>query len=136
MSEDNSKLKVGDRATDGWVYAGVSVDTGKPMFVAPADAGEMNWNDATQAANALGARLPSKGELAQVFNSQSKIGGFKETGLSVAALKWVSSSAGDSYWSSSADDHYEGCAKIQRSSDGHQDFDFKSEVRSVRFVRS
>lgn len=118
-------------AADGWKCVGISVDTGKPMYVAPADAGLMSWHDATKAAKALqkqgmtDARLPSKGELNQLFNAKAKIGGFNETGSYV----------GGYYWSSSKYIVYD--AWGQRFSDGLQGNGNKDYASSsVRFVRS
>ena len=125
-------LEIGYKDKDGWIYAGVSPDTGKSIFVAPADAGRMSRREAMKAAAALqkqgktDTRLPSEGELKQIFNNKAKIGGFNETGSMPAA--W--------YWLSSTRKYYDAYARDFRDTEGYH---FKSHMRSglsVRFVRS
>ena len=111
---------------DGWVCIGNSVDTGKPLYVAPADAGIMPWDKAMKAGEALGAHLPTKGELNQIFNAKAKLSGLDVTGSLPSG--W--------YWSSSPYDSYGDCARVQRLSDGCQDGSSKSYGLSVRLVRS
>src|SRR5262249_38985807 len=59
-------LRIGDVMEDGTKYAGISPDTGKPMFVTPSDAPlTMKWKEAMDYAAKLDAhgrkdwRLPS-----------------------------------------------------------------------------
>lgn len=122
-------------AADDWKYVGISVDTGKPMYVAPADAGLMNWDAAVKIAESLekqirkDVRLPSEGELKQLFSSKAKIGGFNETASDISGFYWSSSPV-----SGSIDDlDY---VRGQRFSDGFQSFIYKSSCPSTRFVRS
>lgn len=126
------ELHVGDKAADGWIYAGESPDTHKPMYVAPRDViASCYWDEANQMADAVAkqtgkeVRLPTKGELKQMFDNKAKIGGFNETGFLV----------GGTYWSSSeeADDK----VVTQSFSDGRQIVDTKYMSGPVaRFVRS
>src|SRR5579884_1282501 len=97
---------------DGTIYAGISPETGKPMYTTPADApGTMDWEDATKYATQLYAngyqdwRVPTRGELNVLFNNRAAIGGFNRTGSGLAG--W--------YWSSTEDYGY---AWAQRFSDG------------------
>jgi uncharacterized protein DUF1566 len=122
--------KIGDRMPDGTIYAGVSPDTGKPMYAAPADAPlTMKWKEAMDYAANLHAhghrdwRLPTKGELAALFNSRAAIGGFNVTGSNPAG--W--------YWSGTQDGRWG--AWDQRFSDGGQSNNSKVSRSSVRCVR-
>ncbi|MBI3441947.1 MAG: hypothetical protein HY052_09165, partial [Proteobacteria bacterium] len=47
------KLQVGDKDSDGWIYVGISEEVRKPMFVAPLDAGRMDWYNAMKGAEVL-----------------------------------------------------------------------------------
>ncbi len=84
-AETRAALKIGEKDTDGWIYAGVSPQTKKQMFAAPTD-GVMSYYDAAKAAKTLQeqgkaeTRLPSLGELRVMFNSKAEIGGFAEAG--------------------------------------------------------
>lgn len=127
------KLKIGDVAEDGWIYAGLSPDTHKPMYVAPADAGVMTWDDAVAVAQKLqtegktDARVPSKGELKKMFNARAKIGGFDETGK--VQESW--------YWSSAPHPNYlDVYVRVRRFSDGKSDFGYKGDKLSARLIRS
>src|SRR5262245_32539436 len=74
--------KVGDRMPDGTIYAGDSPETGKPMYTTPrAVRSPMEWKEARDYAKNLDAhghkdwRLPTKRELAVLFNNHAAIGG-------------------------------------------------------------
>lgn len=78
-------IKIGDQMADGTIYAGLSPDTGMPLYAQPKDARlKMEWADAASyAADFKGHghvkgefRLPSKGELNVLFKNRAKIGGF------------------------------------------------------------
>ena len=121
----------GDRRPDGTVYAGVSPDTGKPMYVTPLDAPlTMKWKDAMDYAAKLDAhghkdwRLPSKAELNVLFNNRAAIGGFNVSGSNPAGWYW--SGAQSTKW----------LAWDQRFSDGSQLTNCKVNHSSVRCVRS
>jgi Protein of unknown function (DUF1566) len=108
---------VGDKTTDGTVYAGVSPDTHKPLYTTPADApGIYTYNEAKSYCSALEAsghhdwRVPAKDELNVLYKNRKQgvlKGTFNETGSNPAG--W--------YWSSSQSNHY---AWVQRFSDGNQ----------------
>ncbi len=120
---------VGDKMPDGTVYAGISPETNKPMFVTPADAPLMGFNQAKEYAAKLDAhghqdwRLPTKAELNVLYNNRRAIGGFNLYGPRPAG--W--------YWSSSQDDDWS--AWDQRFSDGTQCGLWKDGHSSVRCLR-
>src|SRR5947209_16392862 len=100
-------LKPGDRMADGTVYAGISPDTGKPMYTTPTDAPmtmklTMKWQQAMAGAKGLDAhgrkdwRVPTQGELNVLFENHACIGGFEP---------------GGGYWSST--EHGDCCAVEQ-----------------------
>jgi hypothetical protein len=83
---DNAK-HIGDRMPDGTVFAGISPDTDKPMYVTPADAPlSYRFKEAKEYASKLGAhghqdwRVPTTSELNELFNNRAAIGGFNLTG--------------------------------------------------------
>jgi hypothetical protein len=131
--------QVGDRMIDGTVYAGISPDTGKAMYVTPADAVTPQWpghdkltytfNQAQKYAAKLDAhghqdwRVPTKGELNVLFQNRSAIGGFNAS--SSVPASW--------YWSSSQ--FLNILAWAQRFSDGLQNYDLKRAGGSLRCVR-
>jgi hypothetical protein len=122
--------KVGNKMEDGTVEAGISPDTGKAMYVTPADAPlAYTFNQAMEYAAKLDAhghqdwRVPTKGELNVLFQNRAAIGGFNETGL------W---SGG---WYGSLSGYLFNGAWAQRFSDGTQlgyDKDRGSSLRCVR----
>src|SRR5579884_3553145 len=120
----------GDRMADGTIYAGVSPDTGKPMYTTPADAPlTMKWKAAMNYAAKLDAhghqdwRVPTLGELKLLFNNRAAIGGFNVTGSHPAGWYW-----------SSTDGNYGG-ARGRRFSDGYPYWSFKEGDSSLRCVR-
>jgi hypothetical protein len=122
--------KPGDRMADGTVFAGVSPDTGKPMYATPADAPlTMTWKAAIEYEAKLDAhghkdwRVPTKSELNVLFNNRAAIGGFDESGSDPAG--W--------YWSCSQNTNYN--AWDQRFSDGDQYDRNKFIDSSLRCVR-
>lgn len=71
--------QIGDAMKDGTIYAGVSPDTGKRMYAAPADAPiAMDFNAAAQYAKNLQVgnkkdfRVPTKNELNVLFENKEK----------------------------------------------------------------
>jgi hypothetical protein len=133
MTQQSTEPKPGDKMSDGTIYAGVSPDTGNPMYAMPADAPLMStFNEAAenaQAANrskALGHddwRVPSKAELNVLFNNRAAVGGFDLSGSLSAGLYWSSSYA------------YHGTVWSQRFSDGFQ-VGIDGPRLSVRLVRT
>ena len=122
--------KPGDRMPDGTIFAGISPDTGKPMYTTPADAPlTMRWKEAMKYAANLEAyghqdwRVPSKAELNTLFNNRAAIGGFNATGSDPAG--W--------YWSSTEGNN--GCGWAQRFNDGNHGWDDKNFDSSLRCVR-
>jgi len=120
----------GDKMPDGTVFAGISPDTNKPMYVTPADASlTMTFNEAKEYAARLDAhghkdwRVPTKAELNVLFNNRAAIGRFDVTGSDPAG--W--------YWSASPHDSW--VAWGQRFSDGCQGYDGKDGHSAVRCVR-
>jgi hypothetical protein len=123
-------LKIGDKMEDGTIFAGTSPDTGKAMYVTPADAPlTYTFNQAQKYAAKLDAhghkdwRAPTKGELNVLFQNRAAIGGFNVTGSNPAG--W--------YWSASPNSNDGGWA--QRFSDGNQSYYFRLNVSSLRCVR-
>lgn len=120
----------GDKMPDGTVFAGISPDTNKPMYVTPIDASlTMTFNEAQKYASNLDAHghrdwhVPTKAELNVLFNNRAAIGGFNLTGSPPAG--W--------YWSASPDDIWH--AWGQRFSDGCQYYYAKDLHSAVRCVR-
>ena len=125
------EIQIGEVMPDGTVYAGISPDTGKPMFTTAADAPlTYTFNQAQKYAkkhNAHGHkdwRVPTKGELNVLFSNRVAIGRFDESG----------SLPGGWYWSSSQYDY--NTAWSQLFSDGNQFYlNLKDGASSVRCVR-
>jgi Protein of unknown function (DUF1566)/Sulfatase-modifying factor enzyme 1 len=122
--------EAGDKMPDGTIYAGISPDTGKAMYVTPADAPmTTKWREAMDYAAKLNThgrqdwRLPTQGELSVLFNNRAAIGGFDVTGSYSAGL----------YWSGTQDDRW--AAWGQRFSDGDQFGNDETNHSSVRCVR-
>ncbi len=132
-SSATAEPKIGDKMTDGTVYAGISPDTHKPMYATPADAPlTYTFNEAGKYAAKLDAyghhdwHVPTRGELNVLWencNEGALKGTFNVTGSLPAG--W--------YWSSSQ--LYNGLAWAQRFSDGNQYYDFKHYDSSLRCVR-
>jgi hypothetical protein len=125
-------LAVGERLPDGTTFAGVSPDTGKPMYTTLKDAPlTYTFNQAKAYAATIDAhghkdwRLPTKAELNVLFNNHTVIGGFNGSGSSPSG--W--------YWSSTEHQSYAGNAWIERFSDGHRNWRWKGNDASVRPVR-
>jgi hypothetical protein len=152
MTENNQKApKIGDKAADGWIYAGISPDTGKPMYAAPEDAGVMSLKDGFKAAKALQqqgkaeARVPSIEELKQLFNNRAAIGGFqkKAPGAAQSTYTYRSTSKSKRFQMKDFVDTLvfsENCpgehSTHVKGGDGHVDFQGKYAKYNVRLVRS
>jgi hypothetical protein len=126
----SAEPKTGDKMSDGTVFAGISPDTGEPMYTTPEDAPlTMQWKQAMEYAGKLAAyghrdwRMPSKGELNVLFQNRAAIGGFDISGSLPAG--W--------YWSSTQYDDTNAWA--QRFSDGGQLRDDEFVASSLRCVR-
>lgn len=121
----------GDKMPDGSVYAGVSPDTGHPLYVVPADTPlYMQFNSAASYAKDLDAhghhdwRLPTRGELDILFNNRAAIGGFNQTGDYPQG----------SYWSCQTQD--DPWIWTEKFNYGAQDILHKDQYISTRCVRS
>jgi hypothetical protein len=108
---------IGTKMPDGTVYAGISPDSGLPMFTAAQDASERySYSEAWEIADILNARkhlghddwrVPTKAELNVLFNNRAAIGNFDKTG--------------ERYWSSTTDRNaMEKSAVAQVFNDGRQ----------------
>jgi hypothetical protein len=130
MPASDTLLRVGEAMPDGSIYAGVSPDTGRPMYAAPKDAPlTLTFDEAVRYAGKLDTygykdwRVPTKAELNVLFQNRAAIGGFDTTGLFPASWHW-SSSRGD-------DNH----AWAQRFSDGSQYYLYRNRPPALRCVR-
>jgi hypothetical protein len=122
--------EIGAKMPDGSIYAGVSSDSGKPIYATPADSGLCaKWRKAMDYAAGLDAhghrdwRVPTRAELNVLFTNRAAIGNFNETGSTPAG--W--------YWSSSRDDG--SSAWTQRFSDGDRGSYSRYDQSSLRCVR-
>jgi len=123
--------KLGTVMEDGTIFAGISPDTNKPMYAAPADESRpMNFNKAAKRASELSKetgkayRVPSAAELGVLFNNRAAIGGFKQKDVGI-----------DSFYHSSTPTRLSG-ARMQNFEDGNKRTVWKSADLSVRLVRS
>ena len=132
ISAAKAALEIGDKMADGTIYAGISPDTKRPMYAAPADAPRnMTFNKAEKYAKNLevggkkGFRVPTKAELDVLFQNREKgalKGTFNLTGLDPDGYYWSSTPGSDiSAWA-------------QRFSDGDQNGDDRYDDSSVRCV--
>ncbi|MCE9508198.1 MAG: DUF1566 domain-containing protein [Alphaproteobacteria bacterium] len=99
--------KIGSKMSDRTIYAGISPDTGKPMYVMPEDALWIGatFNEAAQFAPERYAcghqdwRLPTKNELAIIFQNQKE--GLLKSSFNKSswqkAFYWSSTPVPDSY---------------------------------------
>jgi hypothetical protein len=119
---------------DGTAYAGGSPETGKAMYVAPADAPlTMKWAEAIAYAEKFDGnghrdwRVPSAAELKVLYNDRAAIGGFK-CGYLFSRAQW--------YWSSTVDSEFHELAHVRRFGDGCHGWWLKSDGGPyVRLVR-
>ncbi len=127
--------QIGDTMADGTKFAGISPDTGKPMYALPADTPlTVKWKQAMAYADTFRRhghpkstfRVPTTGELNVLFQNRAKIGGFNETGSYPSG--W--------YWSSTEHRGNADCAWVQRFVDGRRDWHPESFESSLRLVRS
>jgi hypothetical protein len=89
--------QAGERMEDGTIFAGISTDTGKPMYATPEDAPlRYTFNEARKYAAELDAhghqdwRVATKNELRVLYNKRAAIGGFAETGSAPGVWYWSS----------------------------------------------
>lgn len=132
-ANSNKAPAPGDKMDDGTIFAGVSPDTGKPMYAMAAAAPlTYTFNEAQKYAQGMNAQkphghddwhVPTKGELNVLFNNRAAIGGFDVSGSNPSG--W--------YWSSSSNLRWD--AWGQRFRDGYQGYNLKDVHSSVRLVR-
>jgi hypothetical protein len=129
--------QVGDKMSDGTIYAGISPDTNKPMYATPADAPlTYTFNQAQKYAGKLDAhghkdwRAPTKGELNVLWENRNK-GKLKDTFNQSGELTegW--------YCSSSPKDDSPGDDYVwtQRFRTGHHTWNDRNFAASLRCVR-
>ena len=123
-------LRIGAAMPDGTIYAGVSPETGEPMYATPKDAPlRLTFDQAAKHASKLDAhgyedwRVPTKGELNALFENRAAIGGFDTTGSVPAGWYWSSSRINNDF------------AWAQRFSDGFQYKDRRNDASALRCVR-
>jgi len=123
--------RVGQHMQDGTVYAGISPDTGRPMYTTPKDTGLCaEWHRAMKHAADLNEcghrdwRVPTNRELNHLFRYRAAIGNFDTSGANPSG--W--------YWSSSIG-FFGISAGAQRFSDGCRMNTMLDEVSSLRCVR-
>jgi hypothetical protein len=88
--------KFGEKMPDGTIYAGVSPDTGRDMFLTGKDSFlRKSWWKAAEYAESLDAhghqdwRLPSENELKSIFNNAAAIGNLNMSGRFPAGFYWA-----------------------------------------------
>ena len=94
------ELKPGDVMPGGDVFAGISPDTGRPFYTSlwnvfeACSASEARVIRPAHLANGEPVlwRLPSREELALLFNRGAAIGGFEYTSENPAGLYWIAAS--------------------------------------------
>jgi hypothetical protein len=140
MSTATTLDKPGTVMPDGTIYAGVSPDTGKPIYATPKDAVSsflcfpkrtFTLRQAFAQASAMDAyghqdwRVPTRAELNVLFQNRGAIGNFNTSGSTPAG--W--------YWSSSRNILYDHGAWAQRFSDGGQGSNYRAIASALRCVR-
>src|ERR1700733_12112296 len=101
MTQQSNEPKIGNKMPDGTIYAGVSPDTGSPIYAMPTDAPRtLTFNEAADHAKKLNRekylgyddwRLPTKTELNVLFNNRAAIGGFDISDSLPTGWYWSSS---------------------------------------------
>jgi hypothetical protein len=119
---------IGTRMPDGTIFAGISPDTGRPMYATPEDAPlTVTFNEARTYAEELHAhscgdwRIPTRAELNVLFQNRAAIGNFDTSGTA----GW--------HWSSSRRDEYNTWG--QCFSDGNQSNGYNGNQSPLRCVR-
>src|SRR5262249_28415895 len=81
---------------DGTIFAGISPDTGKPMYTTPEDAPlTYTFDQAKKYASRLDSHghhdwhVPTKAELNMLFNNRAAIGGFDASHYNPGARYWA-----------------------------------------------
>lgn len=107
-------LKVGAAMLDGSIYAGISPDTGKPIYATPKDAPlTCAFKEAGKYAANLDThgrrdwRVPTRAELKVLFHNRAAIGGFDTSGSNTAGWYWSSSRINYNAWTRCFSDGYQ-----------------------------
>jgi hypothetical protein len=121
---------IGAIMPDGTVCAGISPDSGKPMYTTPADLpGCMTFEEADIYLDTFDAhgyrdwRLPSLAELDVLYKNRTAVGGFDESGFPPKTFHW------------SATPYDQWAAWGQEFRDGKTEAHVKPTLMAVRFVR-
>jgi hypothetical protein len=127
LEQEFGHCPIGDEMPDGAIYAGISPDTGKAIYARPKDeSGPYNFYEAETQAKSYGFRLPTKDELAVLYQNRNKgklKGTFNETGSNPTGLYWTSLANKTSAWA-------------QCFSDGQKIFNrLKTKEASLRLIR-
>jgi len=129
IAATQKELAVGTVMTDGSIFAGISPDTGREMYLTAQDAPlTYTFNDAADFAKSLTAhnqndwRVPTKNELKVIFDNRAAISGFMVSDKPA----W--------YWSSTQETSFSAWA--QRFTDGHQVQRGENMASLLRCVRS
>lgn len=96
----------GDKMPDGSIYAGISPDTGKPMYTRDEDQGFGTFGSGTSGFEGFAARsqyhghndwrVPTKAELNVLFNNRTAIGNFDLSGEDGFGSYWSATRSGKS----------------------------------------
>jgi hypothetical protein len=138
MSNTNTAqntLEIGDKMKDGTIFAGISPDTGRNIFVTPKDAcGTLKWKAAMKYAAELKAnghkdwRLPTKAELYVLYQN-------RDEGALRGTFDVSDSLPSGWYWSSTERPGCPDNALVVRFSGGRY-WNWEGNDASVRPVRS
>ena len=95
---ETAAVKIGDKMPDGTVYAGISLDTGKPTYTTLASAPlTMTFYEAGKYVAKMNKektlshddwRLPTEGDLSMLFNHRADIGNFGLSSSAKSCLYW------------------------------------------------
>lgn len=124
---DTDGLVIGQSAEDGWTYVGKSPSSGKPLFVAPEDAGVAKYRKIKKILKAAGsqghpeARLPTKEELSLLFKAEANVNGL------------VAGDKSPGYWSSTESG---ACAWAQKPGNKKPELELKKDKKPIRLVRN
>ena len=138
-SPGEPRPEIGTWMSDRTIYAGISPDTGRPLYVFPVDVPlTLNWSEAVAYAGGFqwmghprGAfRLPTRGELAAIFENSTKIGGFSADRSIAARFYWSSTEYQRQFVESPE------AAWVQGEGYDETHWREKAKAASVRLVRS
>ena len=123
MTEESKSLKVGDRMPDGTIYAGISPDTNRPMYLSPfdqfaffdtqslrySDIDKISLSEAFETAGRKDHhghkdwRIPTLMELSVLFNNRAAFGRiFNATNANEGGKYWTSTDGMSVYFPNDA----------------------------------